>query len=131
VFPRLAGISSIVFLVLSFVPQVLAGPIDDGFEYVVLFALSFVTTFLSTSVSAARCHAADGAFHGREPGFHWSMRAVSASLGPIVIRSLSSATVSIIVRIFVYSDDRSPRSTSRLSPSGCVYDVLHRLRTGF
>jgi len=114
----LAGISSIVFLVLSFVPQVLAEPIDDGLEYVVLFALSFVTTFLSISVSAARCHAADGAFHGCEPGFRWSMRAVSGSLGPIVVRSLSSATVSIIVRILENADDRSPRSSGRLSRSG-------------
>lgn len=87
VFPRLAGISSIVFLVLFFVPLVLAGPIGGGLEYVVLFALYFVTTFLSTYFSAARCHDANGAFRGREPGMRWSMRAVSGSLGPIVVWS--------------------------------------------
>ena len=105
VFPLLAGISSVVFLVLFFLPLVLAEAVGGGLEYVVLFGLYFVTTFLSTYFSAALCHAANEAFHGRDPDLRESMRAVSGSLGPIVVWSLISATVSVIFRILESSDN--------------------------
>ena len=103
-FPLLAGVSSIVFLVLFFVPLVVADAIGGGLEYVVLFVLYFATTFLSTYFSAALVHAANAAFHGREPRLRDSMSAVSGSLGPIFIWSLISATVSIIFRLLENSD---------------------------
>lgn len=105
VFPLLAGISSVVFFVLLFVPLVLAEAIGGGLEYVVLFGLYFVTTFLSTYFSAALCHAANEAFHGRDPDLRENMRAVSDSLGPIVVWSLISATVSVVFRILENSDN--------------------------
>jgi hypothetical protein len=104
-FPLLAGVSSIVFLVLFFVPLVLANAIGGGLEYVVLFALYFATTFLSTYFSAALVHAANEAFHGREPRLRDSTSAVSGSLGPILVWSLISATVSVIFRILENSDN--------------------------
>ena len=105
VFPLLAGISSVVFLVLLFVPLVLAEAVGGGLKYVVLFGLYFVTTFVSTYFSAALCHAANEAFHGRDPDLRESMRAVSGSLGPIVVWSLISATVSVVFRILENSDN--------------------------
>ena len=104
-FPLLAGVSSIVFLILFFVPLVLANAIGGGLEYVVLFALYFATTFLSTYFSAALVHAANEAFHGREPRLRDSTSAVSGSLGPILVWSLISATVSVIFRILENSDN--------------------------
>ncbi len=105
VFPLLAGLSSIVFLVLFFLPLVLANVVGGGLEYVVLFGLYFVTTFFSTYFSAALVYAANEAFHGREPGIGESMRAINGSLGPIVVWSVISATVSILFRILENSDN--------------------------
>jgi len=105
VFPLLAGISSIVFLVVFFLPLVLANVVGGGLEYVVLFALYFVTTFFSTYFSAALVYAANVAFHGREPGLGESMSAINDRLGPIVVWSLISATVSILFRILENSEN--------------------------
>ncbi len=105
VFPLLAGLSSIVFLVLFFLPLVLANVVGGGLEYVVLFGLYFVTTFFSTYFSAALVYAANEAFHGRDPVIGDSMRAINDSLGPIVVWSLISATVSILFRILENSDN--------------------------
>ena len=105
IFPLLAAISSIVFLVLFFVPMVLADVIRGGLEYVVLFALYFVTTFFSTYFSAALVHAANESFHGREPGLRASMSAINGRLGPIVVWSLISATVSIVFRMLENADN--------------------------
>ena len=105
IFPLLAAISSIFFFVLFFVPMVLAEVIGGGLEYVVLFALYFVTTFFSTYFSAALVYAANEAFHGREPGLRSSMSAINGRLGPIVVWSLISATVSIVFRMLENSDN--------------------------
>jgi hypothetical protein len=105
VFPLLAAISSIFFLVLFFLPMVLADVIGGGLEYVVLFALYFVTTFFSTYFSAALVYAANESFHGREPGLRSSMTAINGRLGPIVVWSLISATVSILFRMLENSDN--------------------------
>ncbi len=105
VFPLLAGISSIVFFVLLFLPLVVAGVIGGGLEYVVLFALYFVTTFVSTYFSAALVYASNEAFHSREPGLRDSMRAINGRLGPIALWSVISATVSIIFRMLENADN--------------------------
>lgn len=104
-FPLLAGISSVFFLVIFFVPLVVADVVGGGLEYVVLFALYFVTTFFSTYFSAALVYGANEAFHGREPGLRDSMRAISGRLGPIVVWSLLSATVSVLLRALEESDN--------------------------
>lgn len=105
VFPLLAGISSVFFLVLFFLPLVLADVIGGGLEYVVLFVLYFVTTFFSTYFSAALVYAANEAFHGREPEIRESMRAINGRLGPVVVWSVISATVSIVFRTLENSDN--------------------------
>lgn len=104
-FPLLAGLSSVFFLVLFFLPLVLADVIGGGLEYVVLFALYFVTTFFSTYFSAALVYAANEAFHGREPSIRDSARAINGRLGPIVVWSVLSATVSIVFRVLEDSDN--------------------------
>ena len=104
-FPLLAGVSSVVFLLLFFVPLVISDAIGGGLEYVVLFTLYFATTFLSTYFSAALVHAANEAFHGREPRLRDSTYAVSGSLGPILVWSVISATVSVVFRILETSDN--------------------------
>ncbi|MEF8779806.1 MAG: DUF6159 family protein [Haloferacaceae archaeon] len=104
-FPLLAGVSGVFFLMIFFLPLVIADVVGGGLEYVVLFALYFVTTFVSTYFSAALVYAANEAFHGREPGLRDSMRAVRGSLGPIVVWSLLSATVSLLLRALEESDN--------------------------
>jgi len=52
-FPLLAGVASAAFLVLFFVPMLVANLIGSGVEYVALFVLYFLTTFLSTYFAAA------------------------------------------------------------------------------
>lgn len=105
VFPLLAGIASVFFLVLFFVPMVLADVVGGGLEYVVLFALYFVTTFFSTYFSAALVYASNEAFHGREPEIRASMRAINGRLGPIAVWSVISATVSVLLRVLEDSDN--------------------------
>ncbi|MCL9816814.1 DUF6159 family protein [Natronocalculus amylovorans] len=104
VFPLLAGLSSIFFLVLFFLPMVIADVIGGGLEYIVLFGLYFVTTFFSTYFSAALVHASNEVFHGREPQIRESMTAINPHIGPIVVWSLISATVSILFRMLENSD---------------------------
>jgi len=105
VFPLLAGISSIIFFVLLFLPLLVAGVIGGGLEYVVLFVLYFATTFVSTYFSAALVYASNEAFHGREPGIRDSMSAINGRLGPIAVWSVISATVSIVIRSLENSDN--------------------------
>lgn len=105
VFPVLAGGAAIVFLVVFFVPLVLAEFIGGGLEYVVLFGLYFATTFCSTYFSAALVYAANEAFHDREPGIRASTRAINNRVGPIIVWSVISATVSIIFRALENTDN--------------------------
>lgn len=98
VFPLLAGLSAVFFFGLIFLPLVLTDVLGLGLEYVVLIVLYFVTTFFSTYFSAALVYAANEAFHDRKPGILDSMSAVNDRLGPIMIWSLISATVSMIFR---------------------------------
>ncbi len=105
VFPLLAGIASIVFFALFFLPLVVADVIGGGLEYVVLFVLYFATTFVSTYFSAALVYASNEAFHGRDPGLWDSMSAINGRLGPIVIWSIIAATVSILLRMLENADN--------------------------
>jgi len=105
VFPLLAGVSSAFFFVVFFVPLFAANLIGVGLEYVVLLVLYFVTTFFSTYFSAALVHAANEAFHGREPGVIDSMRAVSGRIGPILVWSAVAATVSVLLKVLEESDN--------------------------
>ncbi|MFP8888304.1 DUF6159 family protein [Natrialbaceae archaeon A-CW2] len=105
VFPLLAGISSFFFFLIFFVPLLIANLVGSGLEYIVLFALYFVTTFFSTYFSAALVYGANEAFHGREPGLRDSMKAINGRLGPIVVWSAIAATVSIIIKSLEESDN--------------------------
>lgn len=109
VFPLLAAIAAVFFLVLFFLPLVIADVIGGGLEYVVLFVLYFVTTFTATYFSAVLVYASNEVFHDRDPGIRESMRAINDRLGPIVVWSLIAATVSIAFRILENSD--SPLSS--------------------
>lgn len=105
VFPLLAGISAVVFFVLLFFPLLFAEVLGGGTEFVVLFALYFLTTFVSTYFSAALVYASNEAFHGREPGIKKSMRAINDRLGPIAVWAIISATVSVVLRALEDSDN--------------------------
>ncbi|MDZ7731232.1 MAG: DUF6159 family protein [Natrialbaceae archaeon] len=108
-FPLLAGIASAVFFVVFLVPLVVANLIGSGLEYVALFGLYFVSTFLSTYFTAALVHAAHEAFHGTEPSVRDSMRAINGRLGPIILWSIIAATVSLLIKTLEESD--SPFAT--------------------
>ncbi|MDR9380452.1 MAG: DUF6159 family protein [Natronomonas sp.] len=105
VFPLLAAVASVFFLVLLFLPLVLADVIGNGLEYVVLFVLYFLTTFVSTYFAAALVYAANETFHGREPEIRSSMRAISGRLGPIAVWAVISATVSVLLRTLEDADN--------------------------
>ena len=105
VFPLLAAMSAIIFLVLFFLPLVIADVIGGGLEFIVLFGLYFVTTVFSTYFSAALVYAANEAFHDREPGIRESMRAINGRLGPIIVWSLIAATVSTVFRMLENTDN--------------------------
>ncbi|MFP9191548.1 DUF6159 family protein [Natronosalvus vescus] len=105
VFPLLAGLSSLFFFVLFFVPLLVANLVGSGLEYVVLFGLYFVTTFFSTYFSAALVYGANEAFHGREPGIRKCMGAINDRLGPIIVWSAIAATVSIILKSLEEADN--------------------------
>jgi len=105
VFPLLAGVASAAFLVVLFVPMLIANLIGSGLEYVALFVVYFATTFVSTYAAAALVHATNEAFHGREPNVLASLKAVRNRLGPIVVWSLISATVSVVLKTMEDSDN--------------------------
>lgn len=104
VFPLLAGLSSIIFFVLLFLPMLVAELVSDSLVLVVLFALYFATTFASTYFTAGLIHASNEVFHGREPSVIDSLSAMTDRLGPIFVWSLISATVSILLRKLEQSD---------------------------
>jgi len=104
VFPLLAGIASAAFLVVLFVPVLIANPIGSGLEYVALFAVYLVTTFVSTYFAVALVYAANETFHGREPEVFDCVQAVSNRIGPILVWSVISATVSIVLKSIEDSD---------------------------
>ena len=104
VFPLLAGVTSAAFFVLFFVPLLVANLIGSGLEYLVLFVLYFLTTFLSTYFASALVYAANEAFHGRDPDVLDCLRAVSDRLGPILVWSVISATVSVVLKGLEDSD---------------------------
>ena len=97
-FPLLAGVASAAFFLLFFLPLLVANLIGSGLEYLVLFVLYFLTTFLSTYFASALVYAANEAFHGRDPEVIDSLQAVSDRLGPIVVWSIVSATVSVVLK---------------------------------
>ena len=105
VFPLLAAVASVFFLVFLFLPLVLADVIGGGLEYVVLFVLYFLTTFVSTYFAAALVYAANETFHGREPEIRSSMRAINGRLGPIAVWAVISATVSVLLRTLEDADN--------------------------
>ncbi|MBP1921961.1 hypothetical protein J2751_000966 [Halorubrum alkaliphilum] len=105
VFPLIAGVASAAFLVVLFVPMLIANLIGSGLEYVALFVVYFATTFVSTYAAAALVHATNEAFHGREPNVIASLKTVRSRLGPIVVWSLISATISVVLKTMEDSDN--------------------------
>ncbi|WP_418282129.1 DUF6159 family protein [Halorubrum sp. DTA98] len=104
-FPLLAGVASAAFFVVFFVPLLVANLIGSGLEYVALFVLYFLTTFLSTYFAAALVYAANETFHGREPDVIDCLKAVSDRVGPILVWSFVSATVSVVLKAIEDSDN--------------------------
>jgi len=105
IFPLLAGIASVSFLAVFFVPMLIANLVGSGLEYAALFVWYFATTFLSTYAAAALVHATNDVFHGRDPTVRGSLAAVGSRLGPIVAWSLLSATVSVLLKMLEDSDN--------------------------
>ena len=105
IFPLLAGVASLGFLVVFFVPMLIANLVGSGLEYAALFVWYFATTFLSTYAAAALVHATNDVFHGRDPSVRGSLAAVRTRLGPIVAWSLISATVSVVLKALEDSDN--------------------------
>ena len=105
VFPLLAAVASAGFFVVFFFPLLIANLIGSGVEYVGLFVVYFATTFVSTYAAAALVHATNEVFHGREPSIPGSLKAVRGRLGPIVVWSLISATVSVVLKAMEDSDN--------------------------
>ncbi|MWV64683.1 hypothetical protein GRS48_07595 [Halorubrum sp. JWXQ-INN 858] len=105
VFPLLAGVASAAFFVLFFFPLLIANLIGSGLEFLVLLVLYFLTTFVSTYCACALVYGANEAFHGREPAVMDCLKAVSDRLGPIVVWSVISATVSVVLKAMEDSDN--------------------------
>ncbi len=99
VFPLLGVGAALVFIVFLFVPipfLMMDYPITVVLGF--LFLVYFTTTFATTYFTAALVHASNEAFHGRAPSIKASTKAVSSSLGPILVWSVISASVSIVFR---------------------------------
>ncbi|NGM69506.1 hypothetical protein G6M89_10900 [Natronolimnobius sp. AArcel1] len=105
ILPALAGASSLLFFVLFFGPLLIADAFGSGLEYVVLFVLYLLTTFVSTYCSAALVYGTNEAFHGREPSVRDCLSAVSDRTGPILVWSVIAATVSVILKSLEGSDN--------------------------
>ena len=105
IFPLLATVASAGFLVVFFVPMLIANLVGSGLEYAALFVWYFATTFLSTYAAAALVHATNEVFHDRDPSVRGSLSAVSSRLGPIVAWSLISATASVVLKSLEDSDN--------------------------
>ncbi|WP_418286714.1 DUF6159 family protein [Halorubrum sp. DTA46] len=117
-FPLLAGLASAAFLIVFFVPMLIANLVGSGLEYVALFVWYFATTFLSTYAAAGLVHATNEAFHGRDPSVRESLAAVSDRVGPIVAWSLISATVSVVLKAIEDADNPIARLLGALFAVG-------------
>ncbi len=118
VFPLLAGLTSGLFFVLFLFPLLVANLFGSGVEYLVLFGLYFVTTFVSTYFSAALVYGANEAFHGNEPGVIESVQAVRGKAVPIGIWAAIAATVSVLLKALEDSDNPIASVLSRLFSVG-------------
>ncbi|WP_128478841.1 DUF6159 family protein [Halorussus pelagicus] len=115
-FPILSILSSIVFFALLLLPLLYGLSIGNGAEYVVLFVLYFTTTFASTFFSASLVVGAKKAFHGEEISLYACTTEVTGHLGPILVWSLISATVSLVLQIADNNDNNLLNAIS-----GAVY----------
>lgn len=118
VFPLLGAISTLAFWVAFLVPLWISNLIGSGVEYVVLFALYFLTTFAATFFTASLVFAVNQTFHGEEPKLKESMRAAWRRKGAILVWSAVAATVSVVLKKLQESDNTLARILSSLFAVG-------------
>jgi hypothetical protein len=104
VFPAVAGIAALLFLIGLFVPAVVVGSVSDTIAIALLFVYYLVATFVSTYCTAALVYGSNKAFHGEDVRIGECFAAANQRLGPIVIWSVIAATVSIILNSLEDSD---------------------------
>ena len=118
VFPLLGAVSTLAFWIVFLVPLFVANVIGSGVEYVVLFALYFITTFAATFFTASLVFAVNQTFHGEEPNIVESMRAAWRRKGAIFVWAAVAATVSVILKKLQESDSTIARLLSSLFAIG-------------
>lgn len=118
VFPLFGAISTLAFWIVFLVPLFAANLIGSGVEYVVLFALYFITTFAATFFTASLVFAVNQTFHGEEPHIVESMRAAWRRKGAIFVWAAVAATVSVILKKLQESDSTIARLLSSLFAVG-------------
>ena len=118
VFPAMGALSSLAFWIVFLLPLVIAQFFGSGIEYVVLFFLYFVTTFMATFFTAGLVFAVNQAFHGEEPSVREGLQAAWQRKGPILVWSAIAATVSVILKKLEESDHAAVRILSSLFALG-------------
>ena len=117
-FPAISGVATAVFFVFLYLGVFVAGFIGGGLEYIALFVLYFVTTFVASLFTAALVYAVNDAFHEREPSVRRSVGAAWEMKGTIAIWSAIAAVVSLIIRQLEQSDNPLSRLIAGLFTLG-------------
>lgn len=103
-FPVLAGIFSLLFVVAMVVPTLLTGFLQDqrvggALFWIVLFAIYFGLAFIATFFNVCVVYTVKTRFDGKDAAFMDSVRFAFSRIGIIIAWSLVSATVGLILRV--------------------------------
>ena len=109
-FPLLSAVATLLFGALLYLTVFVGELIGGGIEYLALFGLYFVTTFIASFFTAALVSSVDEAFHGRNPTLRGGMAAAWEMKTELAVWSVISAVVGVILR----SLERSDSAVSRI-----------------
>ncbi|MFC7132480.1 MULTISPECIES: DUF6159 family protein [Salinibaculum] len=110
-FPLVGGASALVFLavLLGTTYGVIGVPEDEVVAVGLLFAVYFVSTFVTSFFTAALVSETRQAFDGRPPDFGRGLAAAWRVKGKLVVWAVIAATIGVVIRVVESSDSRIAR----------------------
>ena len=108
-FPLISGLATLLFGVVLYLTVFVGGVLGGGLEYVALFGLYFVTTFVASFFTAALVSSVDDAFHNRNPTLRGGIAAAWNKKTELAVWSVISAVVGVLLRSLERSDSALSR----------------------
>ncbi len=108
-FPLISGLATLLFGVVLYLTVFVGGVLGGGLEYVALFGLYFVTTFVASFFTAALVSSVEDAFHNRNPTLRGGIAAAWNKKTELAVWSVISAVVGVLLRSLERSDSALSR----------------------